>query len=84
MNLPMGPPVPRPPKLDEMIMIAERLADEIDFVRVDLYNIGDRIAFGEMTVYPNSGMAEFDPPEMDEELGALWRCNQPRAGFSAP
>jgi hypothetical protein len=55
-----------------MIVIAERLADEIDFVRVDLYNIGERIAFGEMTVYPNSGLGEFDPPELDEKLGAFW------------
>jgi len=59
-NHPKEPPIPRPPGLDEMIVIAERLADEIDFVRVDLYNIGERIAFGEMTVYPNSGLGEFD------------------------
>jgi hypothetical protein len=69
--LPRGPLVPRPAKLDEMITIAERLADRIDFVRVDLYNIGERVVFGELTVYPNAGLAEFDP-ELDNELGALW------------
>jgi hypothetical protein len=71
-DLPEGPLVPRPTKLDEMIAIAERLADRIDFVRVDLYNIGERVVFGELTVYPNAGLAKFDPPELDERLGALW------------
>jgi hypothetical protein len=71
---PNGSTVPPPARLDEMITVAERLAGDIDFVRVDLYDVGDRIVFGEMTVYPNAGLGEFDPPEFDEKLGAFWRC----------
>jgi len=69
---PRGPLDPRPARLDEMISIAERLADGIDFMRVDLYNVGERIVFGEITNYPEGGAALFDPPEFDETLGALW------------
>jgi hypothetical protein len=72
MNYPCGNLVPRPAKLDAMIAVAERLADRIDFVRVDLYNIDDRIIFGELTNYPEGGWARFDPPEFDAELGSLW------------
>ena len=35
-----------------MISTAERLADGIDLVRVDLYSNGSRIWFGEMTLTP--------------------------------
>jgi hypothetical protein len=30
-----------------MIEVAERLGADLDFVRVDLYTIGDRVVFGE-------------------------------------
>jgi hypothetical protein len=69
---PRGRPDPRPPKLDEMIAVAEQLAGGMDFIRVDLYSIDDRIVFGEMTMYPVSGWAGFDPPEFDEYLGRMW------------
>ncbi len=45
-------PLPRPANLSEMISTAERLADGIDLVRVDLYSNGSRIWFGEMTLTP--------------------------------
>ena len=43
-----------------------------DFVRVDLYALGDRIVVGELTHYPAGGNKSFDPPEWDARLGALW------------
>ena len=51
--------------------IAERLAMEELFVRVDLYDVG-RPVFGELTLHPGAGHAKFEPPELDEQLGALW------------
>jgi hypothetical protein len=65
--------LPEPARLDEMIDVAERLADGIDFIRVDLYNVDERVVFGEMTCYPDGGWSAFDPPEFDRELGELWR-----------
>ena len=50
---------PRPNRLDEMIVLAERLGRGLDHVRVDMYDCGDRIWIGELTVYSWSGHARF-------------------------
>lgn len=49
--------------------IAEKLAADFPFVRVDLYNINGNIVFGEMTFYPWSGYVKFSPDSFDFELG---------------
>lgn len=61
-----------PDNLEEMFYVAEKLAEGIDYVRVDLYNINGRIVFGELTNYPHAGLSPFEPPEFDKELGAQW------------
>jgi len=55
-----------------MLKTAETLGADLDFVRVDLYDVGNRIYFGEMTSTPGGGFARFDPQAMDEHLGRLW------------
>lgn len=67
-------PVPPlvPERAGDMVDIAESLSTGIDFVRVDLYDIGDRIVFGEMTNYPQAGTAVFNPPSFDTEMGDKW------------
>jgi hypothetical protein len=69
---PAGRDVERPAALEEMLAISKTLAADMDFLRVDLYCIGDRIVFGELTNYPEAGRAGFIPPEYDRELGAWW------------
>jgi hypothetical protein len=66
------PPHPRPQDLDEMISLAERLGAETDFVRVDLYNLGDRVVFGELTSYPAGGESPFEPERFNAEFGRHW------------
>ena len=61
-----------PASLARMIAAAEVLAGGRDFLRVDLYEIGGRPMFGEMTFYPGSGLDRFDPVSLDVELGAHW------------
>ena len=63
------PPAP-PRSLKEMQRLARKLSEGIPFVRVDFYEQGDRILFGEMTFYPGCGLEEFSPEEWDERLGA--------------
>lgn len=63
--------VPRPEKLELMIELAERLGQNLPHVRVDLYSIGSRIYFGEMTLYPGGGFSEFKPRELELRLGDL-------------
>ncbi|MGI4895869.1 MAG: ATP-grasp fold amidoligase family protein [Janthinobacterium lividum] len=66
------PPHPRPARLDEMLDVAQRLAAGTDFVRVDLYHLPDRVAFGELTNYPAGGDSPFDPVSFDAEFGRPW------------
>ena len=63
--------VPRPKHLDDMIRICRELAKDIPLVRVDLYIIGDKKYFGELTFYPASGFGVFTPNEWNERIGKL-------------
>ncbi len=50
-------PVPdKPDTLGEMIVTAELLGKNIDFVRVDLYDTSQGVMLGELTVYPHAGL----------------------------
>jgi len=68
-----------PVNLRLMLQTAEELGAGMDFVRVDLYDIGSRIYFGEMTATPGAGLARFEPRAMDEHLGHLWGRGPVRA-----
>lgn len=64
--------IPRKPDhLDEMIKVAETLGEEFEFVRVDLYDLGERVVFGELTHYPQSGSGPFGSKEEDLRFGRL-------------
>jgi hypothetical protein len=70
---PLGTISERPANLGEMIAVAEKLSEGLDFVRVDLYSINGReVVFGEMTLAPGAGWARFSPREYDFRLGVLW------------
>lgn len=60
----------KPGKLDEMIILAEKLSKNIPFVRVDFYLINNQVFFGEITFYPGSGFEEFRPFKWDNILGS--------------
>lgn len=62
-----------PPNFDRMLAIARRLSEGIDFVRVDLYNLGGRIRFGELSVYCANGLMKCNPPEWDLKFGSYWK-----------
>ncbi len=62
-----------PANFEAMAEIACKLARGFDFMRVDLYNPGGRIVFGEMTPLPTGGVIAYDPPEFDRVLGEPWR-----------
>lgn len=61
-----------PANLNHMLDIARNLASDFPFVRVDLYNVQNRIVFGELTFYPWSGYVKFDPDVFDFVLGGKW------------
>jgi len=63
--------VPRPPNLEKMLSLAASLAGSMSFVRVDLYDLGDRILVGELTNFPEAGNGKFKPDSFDYELGSF-------------
>lgn len=60
----------KPNKLCKMIELAEKLAQNTKFLRVDFYEIENKIYFGEITFYPAAGLEEFNPKKYDEILGS--------------
>ena len=62
-----------PDNLAEMIYlvkkIANRLKENMDFVRIDMYYHNGQIYFGEITFHAEGGCAPFFPQEYDQKLG---------------
>lgn len=66
--------LPEKPKgFEEMVRLCKALSKESAFVRVDLYQIGGRVYFSELTFSPCSGLMPFEPKEWDRRLGDLLR-----------
>lgn len=59
----------KPENYDKMLELAERLSAEVPLLRVDFYSADDKIYFGELTFYHNSGFCLFNPNEWDMKLG---------------
>ncbi|WP_295428814.1 ATP-grasp fold amidoligase family protein [uncultured Thiodictyon sp.] len=69
---PYGGALGKPACFEQLVQLAERLAGDEPFVRVDFYDVEGPV-FGEMTYHPGAGLEHFDPPEWDLRLGALLR-----------
>jgi hypothetical protein len=65
--------MPPPVHLQGMIAAAETLGKDWDFIRVDFYDTGERIYFGELTVAPGRGCVRIHPKEFNRYLGSLWK-----------
>ena len=61
-----------PHKLEMMIHYAEKLSESFPIVRVDLYNEGDRVLFGELTFLHFGGYQPFNPDSFDFEMGQMF------------
>jgi hypothetical protein len=79
-----------PPCFEIMRSVAERLGAHFDFIRVDLYDLEDAIVFGELTVYPSSGVgrsggqAHFARLRSQMwDLRRSWFLTSPQSGWRA-
>lgn len=63
--------VKKPNNLNKMIELAEILSKDLIHVRVDFYEINNKIYFGELTFYDASGFGQFDPEEWDRKIGDM-------------
>ena len=67
------PAIEKPINFEQMISLASRLSADFDFVRLDLYNLGGKIYFGEFTFTPTAGELQFQPESWDLKLGQKWK-----------
>lgn len=61
--------ITRPIQLDEMIEIAEKLAQAFLFCRIDLYEQENQLYFGELTLHPGGGAEPFGSYQQDLQAG---------------
>lgn len=64
-----------PVNYQKMLELAAVLSKGFRFLRVDFYEINNKIYFGELTFYPTSGLGGFDPNEYDNLFGDLIKLN---------
>lgn len=65
-----GKVIYKPKNYEKMILLAEKLSKNFTFVRIDFYEVNEKIYFGEFTLYPGSGFEEFTPEKYDYLLGS--------------
>ena len=70
----------RPANLETQIHIAHELSKNLPYSRIDLFEIGPRIYFGEITFYPASGLGYFEPNQYNEVLGAMLKTSGENQG----
>ncbi len=75
MHYRQGEVIPKPSNFSEMINIAEVLAHPFPCVRVDLYNIGGKIYFGELTFTSLGGMMNYFTNDFLDMAGDLIDLN---------
>ncbi len=73
---------PRPRNLEDMIRVAETIAEGMEFARVDLYSDREsRIYFGEITFAPGNALLRFSDFKFDLWLGTFFG-NGPHEPFT--
>ena len=66
---PLQREVAKPQNYGELLACAEKLAAPFPEARIDLYNQGAKIVFGEITFFDGSGYMTFEPDEFDFMMG---------------
>jgi hypothetical protein len=74
---PRPDPIAMPANFAEMARFARILSEGFPFARVDFYSIYGKTVFGEITWYPGSGLAPFQPIEWDLKIGEKVRLPTP-------
>lgn len=61
--------IPIPTNLQKMVEIAKIASKNTYFLRVDFYEVGNRIYCGEFTFYENGGWCWFNPERWNKDMG---------------
>lgn len=70
--------ISKPLSFDKMISLASVLSHNLPHVRIDLYEIHERIYFGEFTFFDSSGFARFNPENWDFVMGSWIKLPNPK------
>ena len=62
--------IERPEHFNEMKSIAVLLSQEVPFVRIDLFEVDNKVYFSEFTLCPAAGFMPFVPNEFDDIVGS--------------
>lgn len=57
--------------MNEAIEICKTLSSDFEFVRVDLFEVEEKIYFSELTFSPCTGMMPISPEQFDNNLGSM-------------
>lgn len=60
-------------KKDKIISLAEILASEFEFVRVDFYIADENIYFSELTFHSGGGIRPIEPEQVDRDMGSFFK-----------
>ena len=63
----------KPNNFLEIKEIVKKLSKDFKYVRVDLYNVENKLYFGELTFCENSGFGKFTDEEWDYKFGSYWK-----------
>lgn len=61
----------KPTNLSQMWEAATKLSEGKAFSRIDFYDVGSNVFFGEITFFPTGGMGGFDPEDYDAVFGQM-------------
>lgn len=61
----------KPECFDTMVEVADILCKDKPYSRIDLYVVGNKVYFGEITLFPASGFRGFHPEEWNVRLGDM-------------
>ena len=77
-----NPPLKKPANLNEILLIAKRLSEGFNHVRVDLYVFDNKsIKFGEMTFTHSAGNAKWSDEKFNKHLGDLFELKLDKINY---
>lgn len=62
--------IKKPKNHQEIIRVIDKLSEDFNFVRVDLFILDNKIYFGELTFVPTAGYMKFTDPNIDSIWGS--------------
>ncbi len=67
---------PKPECFDQMLELAAKLSMGVDFLRVDFYEIDEKVFFSELTFFPCGGFMPFKNMDHNIEIGEMLHLSE--------